>query len=78
VDAESEKVGRDVVVAMRELAGHEPAQLVSDLYAALYELALRLGQTPRTILDVFFGEAPSDEEWRTDLVPFLRRFEDAA
>jgi hypothetical protein len=78
MEAESEKVGRDVLVAMSELTGHDPAQLVSDLYAALYELSIRLGQTPRTILEVFFGEAPGDEEWRRDLLPFLSHFEDAA
>ncbi|MDQ4029692.1 MAG: hypothetical protein M3168_01485 [Actinomycetota bacterium] len=72
----SERVGRDTVAAMQNLSGSPSLGVVSALYAAVFELARRTGQTPRTVLEVVFGDAPSDEEWRDEVLPFLG--EDAA
>jgi hypothetical protein len=77
-----ERMGRDTVAAMRALSRLSNADVVSALYAALYELARRTGQTPRGVLDIFFGEAPADEEWREQMLPMwsalLARDEEAA
>jgi hypothetical protein len=82
-DAEdNERMGRDTVAAMRALARVPNPEVVSALYAAVYELARRTGQTPRGVLDIFFGEAPADEEWREHMLPMwtalLERGEEAA
>lgn len=66
-----QELGRDVAAAMRGLAGHANLGVVNALYAAAFELARRTGQTPRTVFEVCFGDAPSDEEWRRSLLPFL-------
>jgi len=69
---DTERLGRDTVSAMRALARVSNPDVVSALYAALYELARRTEQTPRGVLDIFFAEAPSDEEWRTNMLPMWR------
>jgi hypothetical protein len=75
-------MGRDTVAAMRALSRVPNPDVVSALYAALYELARRTGQTPRGVLDIFFGEAPADEEWRENMLPMwtalLEQGEEAA
>ena len=67
----SERLGRDTVSAMQDLSQSPSLVVVSALYAAVYELARRTGQTPRTVVEVVFGDAPSDEEWRDEMLPFL-------
>ena len=67
----SERLGRDTVSAMQGLSESPSLGVVSTLYAAVYELARRTGQTPRTVLEVVFGDAPSDAEWREEMLPFL-------
>ena len=69
---ESDRLGRDTVSAMRALSRLSNTDVVSALYAALYELARRTEQTPRGVLDIFFAEAPSDEEWRATMLPMWR------
>ncbi len=68
----NEQLGKDTLAAMRALSAKSSPVVVSSLYGALYELALRSGQTPRTVLEVFFREAPGDDEWREKLLPFWR------
>ena len=69
----SERLGRDTVAAMQALFDNSNLGVVSALYAAVFELARRTGQTPRTVLEVVLGDAPGDEEWRDELLPFLPR-----
>ena len=67
----NDELGRELVLAMRGLSLHENLGVVNALYAAAFELARRTGQTPRTVFEICFGDAPSDEEWRAALLPFL-------
>ena len=69
-------MGRDVLAAMRRLGARDNLGVVNALYAALYELARRTGQTPRTVLDVVFAESPDDAEWRERFLPLWREFLD--
>jgi hypothetical protein len=64
-------LGREIASAMSGLSGHANLGVVNALYAAAFELARRTGQTPRTVFEVCFSDAPSDEEWRSSLLPFL-------
>lgn len=70
--ADTDRRGGDVVADVRALAVRPNVGVVNALYAALYELARRTGQTPRTVLEVCFSEAPSDEEWAASFIPFWR------
>ena len=65
------ELGREIVVAVRGLSASPSLGVVNALYAAAFELARRTGQTPRTVVEVCFSDAPSDEEWRAALLPFL-------
>lgn len=65
------ELGREIVVAMRGFSDRANLGVVNALYAAAFELARRTGQTPRTVFEVCFTDAPSDEEWRAALLPFL-------
>jgi hypothetical protein len=69
----SERLGRHTVAAIHGFSDSSNLRVVSALYAAVFELACRTGQTPRTVLEVVLGDAPSDEEWRDELLPFLAR-----
>lgn len=40
---------------------------------ALFTLARRAGVTPRTLLNQLFKTMPSDEEWRSEVLPLLER-----
>lgn len=64
-------LGREIVVAIHGLSGRPNLGVVNALYAAAFELARRTGQTPRTVFEVCFSDAPSDEEWRAAFLPFL-------
>jgi hypothetical protein len=64
-------LGREIADAMRGLSDHANLGVVNALYAAAFELARRTGQTPRTVFEVCFSDAPSDEEWRSSMLPFL-------
>jgi hypothetical protein len=69
----SERLGRDTVAAIQALSDNSNLGVVSALWAAVFELARRTGQSPRTVLEVVLGDAPSDAEWRDELLPFLAR-----
>jgi hypothetical protein len=71
-----ERLGRDTVATMRWLGQGSGITVVSALYAALYELSRRTNQTPRTVLDVLFREAPSDDEWLLSMLPALEQMLD--
>ena len=68
---DDEHLGHDLTFAMQGLRTHPNLGVVNALYAAAFELARRTGQTPRTVFEVCFTDAPTDEEWRTSLLPFL-------
>lgn len=63
----------DLIVGVLESLEDETGQMVSArLFAALYELSIRSGKTPRTIADDLFKGAPHDVKWRETTEPFLR------
>ena len=68
---QNNELGREIVLAVRDLTAHASVGVVNALYAAAFELARRTGQTPRTVFEVCFTDAPSDEEWWAALLPFL-------
>jgi hypothetical protein len=75
---EHERLGRDLAAAVERMGAASGLTVVNALYAAAYELARRTGQTPRTVLECCFSDAPSDEEWRTTLLPALEGETEAA
>jgi len=66
-----DRLGRDILAAVARMGDASGLAVVNALYAAAYELARRTGQTPRTVFECCFTDAPSDEEWRTKLLPVL-------
>jgi hypothetical protein len=68
---EHERLGRELGLAVERMGSASGVTVVNALYAAAYELARRTGQTPRTVFECCFTDAPSDEEWRTQVLPIL-------
>jgi hypothetical protein len=65
------RLGVDLTLAVQRMGSASGITVVNALYAAAYELARRTGQTPRTVFECCFTDAPTDEEWRATLLPLL-------
>jgi hypothetical protein len=74
---DGEQMGRAVAGEMRDLAVLTIEEVTTVLHASAFELARRAGQTPRTVAEALFASAPSDEQWRTEILPMVAAFADA-
>jgi hypothetical protein len=69
-----EEMGKAVAECIRRFAPLSQDELVSVLHASSFELARRVGQTPRTIADALFTSLPPDEVWRDEVLPIVTDF----
>jgi hypothetical protein len=69
-----DEMGRAVAECIRRFAPLSQDELVSVLHASSFELARRVGQTPRTVADALFASMPADEVWRDEVLPIVSEF----
>lgn len=73
-----ESMGRAVAQGIRDLSGLDTDEVMTTFHASAFELARRSGQTPRTIAEALFAASPTDEAWRTEILPVVASFSDEA